>query len=76
MSASASGDILVQKLDASDLLGEDEDDGSFDIIPSNPKKSKKSDSKTTDNSKTSTNKKSSGSLSASDLNEASQIFNF
>ena len=75
VSASASGDILVQKLDASDLLGEDEDDGSFDIIPSNPKKSKKSDSKTTDNSKSSTNKKSSGSLSASDLNEASQIFN-
>ena len=76
VSASASGDILVQKLDASDLLGEDEDDGSFDIIPSNPKKSKKSDSKTTDNSKSPTNKKSSGSLSASDLNEASQIFNF
>lgn len=75
VSMNADGNILVEKRDNS-VIEEDEDDGSYDVIESNPKKDKKSDSKTTDNSKSSTNKKSSGWLSASDLNEASQIFNF
>lgn len=75
VSMNADGNILVEKRDNS-VIEEDEDDGSYDVIESNPKKDKKSDSKTTDNSKSSTNKKSAGWLSASDLNEASQIFNF
>ena len=75
VSMNADGNILVEKRDNS-VIEEDEDDGSYDVIESNPKKDKKSDSKTTDNSKSSTNKKSSRWLSSSDLNEASQIFNF
>ena len=75
VSMNADGNILVEKRDNS-VIEEDEDDGSYDVIESNPKKDKKSDSKTTDNSKSSTNKKSAGWLSASDLNDASQIFNF
>ena len=75
VSMNADGNILVEKRDNS-VIEADEDDGSYDVIESNPKKDKKSDSKTTDNSKSSTNKKSSEWLSASDLNEASQIFNF
>lgn len=75
VSMNADGNILVEKRDNS-VIEADEDDGSYDVIESNPKKDKKSDSKTTDNAKSSTNKKSSGWLSASDLNEASQIFNF
>lgn len=75
VSMNADGNILVEKRDNS-VIEEDEDDGSYDVIESNPKKDKRSDSKITDNSKSSTNKKSAGWLSASDLNEASQIFNF
>ena len=75
VSMNADGNILVEKRDNS-VIEEDEDDGSYDVIESNPKKDKKSDSKTIDNVKSSTNKKSSRWLSSSDLNEASQIFNF
>ena len=75
VSMNADGNILVEKRDNS-VIEADEDDGSYDVIESNPKKDKKSDSKTTDNAKSSTNKKSSRWLSSSDLNEASQIFNF
>lgn len=75
VSMNADGNILVEKRDNS-VIEEDEDDGSYDVIESNPRKDKKSDSKTTDNAKSSTNKKSSRWLSSSDLNEASQIFNF
>ena len=59
VSMNADGNILVEKRDNS-VIEEDEDDGSYDVIESNPKKDKKSDSKTTDNSKSSTNKKSAG----------------